>query len=89
MPCADICPFVLVGFACELMARLIEEYASAFLGYIFVTRMGVVVNFRGLELRSSRADAILAQTIGRAINIILSAQPTLRERAIIYIISCG
>ena len=89
MPCADICPFVLVGFACGLMFRLIEEYASAFLGYIFVTRMGVVVNFRGLELRSSRADAILAQTIGRAINIILSAQPTLRERAIIYIISCG
>ena len=38
LPCADIYPFVLVGFACELMVRLIEEYASAFLGYIFVTR---------------------------------------------------
>ena len=40
LPCADICPFVLVGFACELMVRLIEEYASAFLGYIFVTQKG-------------------------------------------------
>ena len=38
--CADIYPFVLVGFACELMVRLIEEYASAFLGYIFVTQKG-------------------------------------------------
>ena len=38
LPCADIYPFVLVGFACELMVCLIEEYASAFLGYIFVTR---------------------------------------------------
>ena len=42
MPCADICPFVLVGFACGLMFRLIEEYASAFLGYIFVTRNDIV-----------------------------------------------
>ena len=40
LPCADICPFVLVGFACELMVRLIEKYASAFLGYIFVTQKG-------------------------------------------------
>ena len=40
LPCADICPFVLVGFACELMVRLIEEYASAFLDCIFVTRIG-------------------------------------------------
>ena len=38
--CAEIYPFVLVGFACELMVRLIEEYASAFLGYIFVTQKG-------------------------------------------------
>ena len=40
LPCAEIYPFVLVGFACELMVRLIEKYASAFLGYIFVTQKG-------------------------------------------------